>query len=154
MLFIAHRGNIDGPNTAMENHPVQIESALSMGFHVEVDVWYYDGELYLGHNTPEYRLSSTHLRDSRIWFHAKNLEALVYLNNEGLSKEFFWHQDDDYTLTSGGMIWTYPGKKLMRNSIAVMPEQAQYGEELWDCYAICTDYVLKYKEEYESRNID
>ena len=27
------------------------------------------------------------------------------------SLNYFWHQTDDFTLTSHGYIWTYPGKK-------------------------------------------
>ena len=23
---------------------------------------------------------------------------------------YFWHQEDDYTITSKGIIWAYPGK--------------------------------------------
>lgn len=154
MLFIAHRGNLYGPNPTMENHPSHIELALQLGFDVEVDVWYHDGDLHLGHDEPKYRMPSSYKTNHHIWFHAKNVEALMYLNNYRLSPQtspFFWHQEDDYTLTSNSKIWTYPGKKLVRGAIAVMPETA-YDGELWDCYAICTDYVIKYKEEYESRN--
>jgi hypothetical protein len=25
---------------------------------------------------------------------------------------YFWHQEDDYTITSKGFIWVYPGKPL------------------------------------------
>lgn len=153
MLFIAHRGNVYGPKPGIENHPMQIEAALKMGFDVEVDVWYHDGDLHLGHDQPMYRMPSSYKNHPHIWFHAKNIEALEYLRNYSLSPhtKYFWHQEDDYTLTSNQKTWTYPGKKLMRGAIAVMPEQS-YDGYLWDCYAICTDYVMKYKEEYESRN--
>lgn len=153
MLFISHRGNLYGPTPAMENHPMQIEQALKSGFDVEVDVWYHDGELYLGHDEPMYRMPSSFKNHPRLWFHAKNIEALQHLHTYRLSPEskFFWHQEDDYTLTSNEKIWVYPGKMLVRGSIAVMPERGYTGN-LWDCYAICTDYIIKYKEEYESRN--
>jgi hypothetical protein len=29
----------------------------------------------------------------------------------------FWHQKDDFTITSQGFIWTYPGKPVCKNSI-------------------------------------
>ena len=132
---------------------MQIDAALKMGFDVEVDVWYHDGDLYLGHDEPKYRMPSYYKNHKNLWYHAKNVEALEYLINYKLTVEtkYFWHQEDDYTLTSNQKIWTYPGKKLMRGAIAVMPEQSYEGN-LWDCYAICTDYIMKYKEEYESRN--
>jgi hypothetical protein len=39
MILIAHRGNLDGPNPSMENHPDYIDAAINAGFHVEVDLW-------------------------------------------------------------------------------------------------------------------
>ena len=53
MILIAHRGNIDGPSE-MENHPDHIQKALDAGFHVEVDAWVIDGEIFLGHDEPQY----------------------------------------------------------------------------------------------------
>ncbi len=32
---------------------------------------------------------------------------------------FFWHENDKYTLTSKNFIWTYPGEKTGGNSIIV-----------------------------------
>jgi len=43
------------------------------------------------------------------------------------------------------MIWVYPGKELLKNSICCMPEWG-YGGDLGICHAICTDEILKYKE--------
>jgi hypothetical protein len=47
--------------------------------------------------------------------------ALNEFPNENLLNYFF-HQEDDITLTSKGYIWAYPGKQPIKNSIAVMPE--------------------------------
>ena len=49
MIFIAHRGNINGPDRANENNPLYIQNTLSKGFDVEVDVWYHHGKWLLGH---------------------------------------------------------------------------------------------------------
>lgn len=154
MLWISHRGNMYGPRPGLENHPMQIEAVLKAGFDVEVDVWYHDGDLYLGHDAPQYKMPPEYKNNPRFWYHAKNVDALRYLKTYQLSHQtkYFWHQNDDYTLTSNGKIWVYPGKLLVSDSIAVMPEQSHSGD-LWKCYAICTDYVYKYKEEYENRNI-
>ena len=40
MKFISHRGNINGKNESMENHPLAIQTALNAGFDVEIDVWF------------------------------------------------------------------------------------------------------------------
>lgn len=153
MKFISHRGNLYGSVPAMENHPMHIEAALKSGFDVEVDVWYHNDDLYLGHDEPQYRIPPYYKNHSSLWYHAKNIEALKYLQvfRRDSTIKYFWHQEDDYTLTSNDKIWVYPGKQLVPESIAVMPERSYEGD-LWRCFAICTDYVYKYKEAYESRN--
>jgi len=50
----------------------------------------------------------------------------------------FWHQEDDVTLTSKGYLWTYSGKELTENSIAVLPEKKPDVEVA----GICSDYVV------------
>ena len=83
------------------------------------------------------------LEQPGLWIHAKNIDALHVLGADA-KLNFFWHQEDDYTLTSQGYIWTYPGKHLMSHSVCVMPE---WDKELDlttfkpDCYGICSDYV-------------
>lgn len=150
MLWISHRGNVHGPEPERENHPSYINLALEEGFDVEVDVWDVNGNLYLGHDEPICLLPSDYLLNNRFWFHAKNVEALMFLKKLHRVK-YFWHQTDDYTLTSNGKIWTYPGKKLVDGAVAVVPEVA-YDGDLWNCHAICTDYIYRYKGLYESRN--
>ena len=56
---------------------------------------------------------------------------------------YFYHQTDDVTITSSGFFWTYPGKELTQNSIAVMPEKEKF-ENINIAYGICTDFVSKY----------
>jgi hypothetical protein len=144
MKIIAHRGNINGP-CLDENSPEQIEKAIEFGFDVEVDLWVINNKLMLGHDEPTYDINEkwilTHCKTA--WFHCKNLESAKQCLNfldDGI--KFFWHQEDDFTLTSNGYFWTYPGKSLCFNSIAVMPETT--GDIPKDIYAICTDYPIKY----------
>lgn len=158
MLWISHRGNIDGPNEKRENTAEYINEALALGLDVEIDVWFVDGELYLGHDHPFYNLPHEYLKNEHIWFHCKNARAIDYLQfMESLGHhkniKYFWHQTDDCTLTSNQKVWTYPGKALIPNSIAVLPEQGHKGK-LWRCFGICTDYITRYRKEYENRNID
>ena len=35
---------------------------------------------------------------------------------------YFWHDTDTYTLTSYNIPWIYPGKKLMKTGVCVLPE--------------------------------
>lgn len=141
-ILISHRGNINGRNPDLENHPDYIQKALDLGYHVEVDVWYVNDKWYLGHDEPQYEINQNFLKNGSIWCHAKNLEAL----NNMVYKSFihFWHQNDDYTITSNAYIWTYPNKQLLENCIAVLPEL--YPD--WDiskAIGICSDYIEKYK---------
>jgi glycerophosphoryl diester phosphodiesterase len=149
MKIIAHRGNIDGPNPLTENHPDTIDSAIESGFDVEIDIRYdtLDGQFYLGHDDPQYIVSPYWLaqRMERLWIHCKNLDALYHFVNKTGGYNYFWHQTDDYTLTSKNYIWTYPGQPYTSSSIIVMPESSIRIEDLTDlvaynCYGICTDY--------------
>ena len=98
MLLISHRGNTIGPNLERENHPDYISEALKKNFYVEVDIWLQNNSYYLGHDEPMYDLSEDLLKNNKILFHAKNYEALKKLYQDKV--HFFWHQNDDYTITS------------------------------------------------------
>lgn len=142
LIYISHRGNINGKNPEMENHPDYIQKALDLGYSVEIDVWYVDNKWYLGHDKPQYETEERFLRLRKIWSHAKNIDALYKMRNSLI--HYFWHQNDDYTLTSKNYIWTYPNKELSKNSIAVLPEL--YPD--WDiskAIGICSDFISKYK---------
>ena len=142
MILIAHRGNINGPSIN-ENSPELIFDTLQKGYHVEVDVWCLDGVFYLGHDAPTYYINESFFIDDRVWCHAKNFEALQHLLHMNV-QHVFWHNTDDYTLTSCGKIWTYPGKNLCQDSIAVMPETIMTNILNLldnDIYGVCSDYV-------------
>ncbi len=140
MKFIAHRGNITGPS-GKENNPEHVKDALKAGFDAEVDVWYIDNRLYLGHDVGTYKVDHHFLRDNRIWCHAKTIPALEKLLE--LDTICFFHNEDNATLTSNGYIWTYPRKPLTEKSICVMPEQSSYST--YHCAGICSDDIQQYK---------
>ena len=142
MKLISHRGNILGIQPGLENMPEYIESAIIKGYDVEIDVWYKNG-FYLGHDNPQYKVDIKFLKKPEVWCHAKNIEALAKMLNEK-DIHCFWHQEDDYTITSNGFIWTYPNKLLYYNNICVLPELG-YNGNINNCYAICSDYIEKYK---------
>jgi hypothetical protein len=145
MIFIAHRGNINGV-TSDENSPLQIDIALDMGFHAEVDVWVVNREIFLGHDGPEYKITEDWLyqRRKKLWIHCKNKEALEYFSFYGAKYNYFWHDKDVATLTSWGYVWVYPGNQPIKGSIAVMPEI--FSETVRDCKGICSDYIRNYRE--------
>jgi len=147
MKYIAHRGLFNGPDVNLENRPEQIELALKMGYDCEVDLWIVNSDFYLGHDRPDYPINKKWLDRLGLWIHAKNLAALGWLTTTDL--EYFWHQNDDYTLTSHNYIWTYPGKELTERSVMVMPEHVDKSLETAHdakCYAVCSDYVESIKQ--------
>ena len=168
MILIAHRGNTRGPRPDVENSVPYLQAALDDGYDVEVDVWAEtttsectgsagatgatgatECELMLGHDRPEHSVDLAFLQHPRVWCHAKNAGALDYLLGRGC--RVFFHDVDDYTLTSDGHIWAFPGKALTPRSVCVMPER-HWGPDLSDlsgpvqairaaCGGVCSDYV-------------
>lgn len=149
MKFIAHRGNLTGPNPIRENSIDYIEEAISEGFDVEIDLRVEDNKCYLGHDDPQYFVTLEWLRKYKdvLWIHCKNLEALEKLSSSAVEFNYFWHETDCYTLTSKGVGWVYPGKKPYLNSVIVMPETVDLCDEyINQVYGICTDKVIYYKD--------
>lgn len=146
MKLIAHRGNLDGPDPLHENHPSHIKKALDVGVDVEIDVWWcpHEDVPYLGHDAPQYEVALDFLCQPRLWLHCKNILALEKCKALAVPNPYFWHQEDDVTLTSNGFLWTYPGKPLTPYSIAVMPEWCtESSENGVVAYGVCTDYILE-----------
>ena len=138
MIFISHGGNLFGPS-AEENDVIQLDLVSKMMI-VEVDVWSINGSWFLGHDGPETPVPESFLGNKNFILHAKNLEALNRLVDTDL--HYFWHQEDDYTLTSKNFIWTYPRKEVDSNCIIVcqsLEETRKYADSM--AWGICTDYV-------------
>lgn len=156
MKLISHRGNITGPNPLKENSLDYIDAALNLGYNVEIDIRYFEEEqkLYLGHDEGQYEVSTLWLvhRKDELWIHCKNLSSLKFFSDSPVDFNYFWHQTDDFTLTSKEYIWTYPGKPHTYKSVIVMPENSfniNDSENLieYDCYGICSDYIERFNFE-------
>jgi len=140
MKIISHRGNLLGPNPALENCPEYIEQAIDQGYDCEIDVWYLDGSWYLGHDTPDYLIDVEFLKQSALWCHAKNISAVEHMLANNI--HCFWHQGDDVTITSKGYIWTHSNTGYYTpKSIACWIDGT--GTCPTGVFAVCTDYVKK-----------
>jgi len=154
MKLIAHRSNIEG-QSEKENSPEQIDKCINLGYNVEIDIRYdkVTKIFSLGHDKPQYQITLEWLinRSEYLWIHCKNIDSLyIFSSNTLCNFNYFWHQEDDFTLTSNNYIWTYPGKPYTSRSIIVMPETFINLNELstfksYDCYGICSDYVSQLK---------
>lgn len=148
-ILISHRGNIDGLEPEKENHPDYIQEALDFGYDVEIDIWFHNKKLYLGHDAPQYPIKLNWLKEriDKLWVHCKNYDALMYFNeleDSGISEfNYFWHQEDDITLTSMNFLWVYPGKQPINKSVAVLPEINN--DDISECIGVCSDYIKNYK---------
>jgi hypothetical protein len=150
MKFIAHRGNVFGPNVELENSPKYIDKAISMGYDVEVDLWVKDDKFFLGHDYAQYEIDLSFINEIcfKTWFHCKNKEALEKIRCTSSEINYFWHQTDDYTITSKGYFWVYPGKEAIDNSVILFPENVkEYFNIPKKIYGICSDYIYKLKYE-------
>lgn len=143
MYLISHRGNLNGVESENENNPRYLKIAIDKGFNVEVDVRFEKEKFYLGHDFSQYEVNKDFLLNENIWCHAKTHSALLALDK--IKAHYFWHQDDDYTLTSKKYIWAYPGKCVLpvNKSIAVLPEM--YNNNIKNFSGICSDYIQDYK---------
>lgn len=141
MIKIAHRGNVFGPDSLMENSPYHLLNAIDLGYDVEVDVWVNDNIISFGHDEPVFlNISDEFLIEigNHAWFHCKNLEALHFFNTIFPQLNYFWHQEDDFTLTSQGYIWTYPSKETTKRSILVLEGQDPAPKNV---LGVCSDYI-------------
>jgi hypothetical protein len=154
MKIIAHRGNINGPNIDTENKPEHLIEILKLGYDCEIDVHLINNELFLGHDSPTYKINLDFLllNSSKFWIHCKNMEALDFLHKFP-ELNIFWHENDKYTITSKQYIWSYIGTDTTNNIICVMPEMAfpNFVDVVTDkilnnkLHGLCTDYCSTFQ---------
>jgi len=123
-----------------ENNLIYVQEAIAKGFDVEVDVWFVDGEFFLGHDAPTYLVDRSWIMSrSSLWCHAKNIEAMEQLL---LMEDVtcFWHQNDTMTLTSNGILWMYPGNY---SSLGVTVELGKK-KDIPDVWGLCTDHPISW----------
>lgn len=148
MMKISHRGNLNGRLPLRENSPDYIQEAIDAGYSVEIDVRVTGRDIWLGHDNSQYQVTLEWLqeRQNYLWIHCKNREALEFCLGKKL--HCFWHDTDDYTITSCGYVWAYPGKsKAGMFTILVMPEQHWPVDLIHQqpCFGVCSDFVAQIK---------
>jgi hypothetical protein len=141
MKIISHRGNIDGPDKNLENNPDHIQSLLNQQQDVEIDVWFYKENYYLGHDEPIFKIEKLWLSQNLLWCHAKNIESMNKLLEDRI--HCFWHENDRLTLTSNSIPWCYPNTWIKNGITVVLKKQINLPKHI---LGICTDYINYYKE--------
>jgi len=147
MKLISHRGNMNGKCSSIENSLEAIENCLMEGLDIEVDLWFKDGNFYLGHDLPTFKVNINEINNEKIWFHIKNIETFSVIKDYNI-KNYFWHQEDSCTLTSSQKFWLFPGNFISsKDSVFVLPELFKNVDiSKYDHYAICTDEIFYFKK--------
>ena len=152
--IISHRGKLDGPDFPLENTQSAIWHAMREGFDVEIDVFTFAGELWLGHNELTEMTDMQFLWQTieSLWIHCKDLATLEHMMREfsgNALAHYFMHDKDEYALVSNELIWAYPTSQLSDSGrmVSVLPECGNHRlEKLVKCRAICTDYPRKIRD--------
>jgi len=150
MLYISHRGNLEGLNPEKENNPEYIDEAIFKGYDVEIDLRVQDGNLFLGHDEPQYLITSSWLTERRnnLWIHVKDYGALVRIVRTEL--KFFCHEQDKYRSTSNGYIWSHDLTNKMTDKciVPLLSSESVEGYNQNGFYAVCSDYIYECEEKF------
>lgn len=157
MKIISHRGNLKGIDPFKENDPNHLDYVLNSRptFLIEVDVWgdSRTNSLSMGHDEPVHHVDPIWVAKhrNRLILHCKNREAMEIvseLNGTTNAIEYFYHQNDEYTITSKQNIWVHPRAVPAKNSYWVINDDIFNGDRDWlydwimksAVMGICTDY--------------
>ena len=150
MKLISHRGNIRGPIPDKENRPSYIDCAIGNGYDVEIDVNYVNGELWLGHDEPQYKVTHTWIqeRSKYLWLHRKDFESA----KECWKYQAFCHSGDPFVFTSNNKIWLHGENESIYtlDDMTIIPvineqESTSFHTANGIPFGVCTDYpaILK-----------
>lgn len=151
MKIISHRGFANGIDKSIENKPSEIESRIIEGFDVEIDLWVVNSKLWLGHDEGVYKVDIDWLLEfsNFLWIHCKSSESLNFLSsNKFKNLNYFFHDTDQYTITSRGYVWCYPGADIINNSVYLFPEKFTLSSStiIRRNLSICTDFPNIYRD--------
>lgn len=166
MKYIAHRGNIIGPNPKTENTLSAIDNIVSLGLDCEIDIWAYKNYdsinpyFVMGHE--EKKGTIVNINDilfyrTNLFVHCKNDLAFESLLLTGLN--VFIHDKQPVAPVFKRLIystkkysfvspfnWLYPGQEVTSsNDIAVVTYNGSYNNpNKIKHHGICTDSYLTF----------
>lgn len=153
MKIISHRGNINGSNEELENTIDYLEKTLKLGYDVEIDIWYHNENLYLGHDKPLYKITIDWLinNQDKLWLHCKDENSLFHLKKYQ-NLNIFYHKSDEFTITSKNIILINPFFNTKYNrGILMMPELSMfYDVDIIKFDGIITDDIKRYENYYNN----
>lgn len=146
MKLISHRGNLNEILPEKENSPQYIDEAIQQGYDVEIDIRLINNVLYLGHDTPDYKVTLEFLKFRRdyLWVHCKNFAVLSYLVDSNL--RIFFHQKEDHSIINNcDLIWSHKLSEANERSIIPLLSSDDILEyhKYKHVYGICSDFISR-----------
>jgi len=152
VTLISHRGNLDGLNPERENSPDYIDEAISKGYDVEIDAWYYPVNtdwMWLGHDEEEYLIPIEWLleRKDKLWVHCKNFKALTNLVDTEL--RIFYHEKEQYTILNNGLIWAHNIEEIDDKCIIpLLSRESVLEYNQTGFYGVCSDFIYECEKKF------
>ena len=148
MILISHRGNLDGRIPEKENSEEYIDTAIKLGFHVEIDVRTNNNELYLGHDEAQYLINLNWLidRSEFLFIHVKDFESFNFLINYDKLKIFFHTCEEHVIINNTKLLWSHDLKNISKKSIIPLlslDDIKLHSHLKNDVFGICSDYIVK-----------
>jgi hypothetical protein len=140
MILISLRGNINGIEKNKENKPYTVNQVLKSGMHCWVDVWWKDGEFYLGTFEPTYPVNPSFLKIYAIWANAMDFTTLLKLTELNSAHRFFYKGEPLIT-SSGHIITDTIIDGYESSTILMTDESSQYSQSL---YGIVSNNILEF----------
>ena len=123
--------------------------------------------IYLGHDNPNYKIDIDFITKNKDRFilHVKSFHSESDFVIKSLSKIYkiahcFSHEEDNFTITNRGWIWSHPEMGFIPNSIFVLPEKfvslnsREFMNKIYLLKGICTDFPLEINQIlYMAKNI-
>ena len=156
--IIAHRGLTEGPSKDKENNINKIIENISLFPAIlnEIDLHIMDSGIFVGHDNPQKKIDLNFLLSNKnnLVIHIKfietnSLEALNIFQKLHLNCHIFSHENDIFSITNKGWIWSHPKEGFKDNTILVMPEKLiafenpKFIEKIKTLKGVCTDFPLK-----------
>lgn len=142
MRLISHRGNTDGINPALENHPDYIDEAMKE-YEVEIDIRLIGGKLMLGHDLGQYAITKGWLEDraDKLLVHCKDYESLSELSDTKL-KAFYHSSEPFVAIRNDNAIWCHDLSRSDTNSIVpLLGRDDILLFKYIKAQGVCSDYI-------------
>tara|TARA_X000000950_G_C13852748_1_gene635255 strand:- start:1099 stop:1635 length:537 start_codon:yes stop_codon:yes gene_type:complete len=158
LIVIAHRGLLEGPAKNLENNPENIIFNIKNypNLFNEVDINIVKDAIYTGHDKPTYKIDLEFILNNKtnLILHIKKLDYDSAYTIDTLLELYeschcFCHEEDNFTITNKGLIWSHPKMGINKNTVCVMPEKVMsisseaFIKNLNLLKGVCTDFPLE-----------